>query len=255
MVQWMQDVQNYIQKYINGSPLVYFYLVSLMFLCFRGKEKRRMIVYPSLLIMAVILNPVLYGLLWMKLITYAFWRMLWMIPVIPVIACAVIELGSLVKKEWVCPVLTMLFIAVLFITGDNIYSQPGVFVKAENAYKIPEDSCEIAEELLALEEEPVVLAPSSIYCYLRQYNGRIHMIYGRDAEGYIKPIEDEEIKELIRMMRANGGDPARFTELARSKGVNLIVLPVDHTFGLVEAFGYEKVAEIRGMYIYRDIRE
>ena len=81
------------------------------------------------------------------------------------------------------------------------------------------------------------------------------MIYGRDAEGYIKPIEDEEIKELICMMRANGGDPARFTELTRSKDVNLIVLPVDHTFGLVEAFGYEKVAEIRGMYIYRDIRE
>ena len=80
------------------------------------------------------------------------------------------------------------------------------------------------------------------------------MIYGRDAEGYIKPIEDEEIKELIRMMRANGGDPARFTELARNKGVNLIVLPVNHAFGLVEAFGYEKVTEIRGMYIYQDIR-
>lgn len=255
VAQWMQEVLNYIQQYTNHSILPYMYLVSLVFLFFRGKEKRRMIAWPSVWIMLVVLNPICYGLIWTKLITYAFWRMLWMIPMIPVIACAVLELAGMCKKVWVAPLFTCAIIAVLFLKGDYIYHQRDVYVKAENAYKLPQQTIDVGEKLLELEEKPVVLAPDSLYSYLRQYDGRIHMVYGRDAETYIKPIQDAETLELVQRMMAYGGDTARFTSLARSKQVNLIVLPEYHMFESMEDYGYEEAAEVDGMTIYRDVWE
>lgn len=252
IAQWTHEVLNYIQQYMNHSPLPYIYLVSLVFLAFRGKEKRRMVFWPSVLIMLVILNPVCYGLIWTKLITYAFWRMLWMIPMLPVIACAVMELGTLCKKVWLAPVLTVAMIAVFFVKGDNLYQQPGVWTKAENAYKLPQATLDVGAKLLELEEEPIVIAPVSLYSYLRQYDGRIRMVYGRDAETYIQPIEDPEILELVQMMAVNGGDCRRFTELARAHHANLIVLPEENGFGAMEYNGYEPVATVDGYVIYRD---
>lgn len=142
----------------------------------------------------------------------------------------------------------------MFLCGDNIYAQPGTFIKAENAYKLPQQSVELSEKLLELEEEPMVLVPFTQYCYLRLYSGRIHMVYGRDADAYIKPIEDADTLELYGLMSANGGDAERFTTLARQKQVNLIVLFENHEFGSLEAYGYEKVAEVDNMWIYKDVR-
>ena len=80
------------------------------------------------------------------------------------------------------------------------------------------------------------------------------MVYGRDADAYIKPIEDADTLELYGLMSANGGDAERFTTLARQKQVNLIVLFENHEFGSLEAYGYEKVAEVDNMWIYKDVR-
>lgn len=253
ITQWSREVLDYIIKYVNHSPLIYIYIVCLIFLFFRGKEKRRMIAWASVFITLLILNPVCYGMVWTKLVTYAFWRMFWMVPVIPVIACAVLDFAEMFRKAWVTPVVVSLFLVCMFIGGDNIYAQPGVFTKAENAYKLPQESVKVAEKILELEEEPVVMAPSKLYCYLRLYSGKIHMVYGRDAATYIKPIEDPEILELVSLMRANGGDSARLTSLARSKSVNLIILPAGHQFDGMEQNGFEKVADVENMWIYSDV--
>ena len=252
VIQWSKEVLDYIQQYMNHSVLPYIYLVSLVFLLFRGKEKRRMIVWPSILIMVIILNPVCYGLIWTRLVTYAFWRMLWMIPMIPVIGCAVLEISALLKKQWVAPVCATVFIVCMFVFGDNIYQQPGVFTKAQNMYKLPQQTVDVGEKLLELEDEPMVVAPSNLYCYLRQYSGKIHMVYGRDAEAYISPIEDADTQQLLALMQTNAGDAQSLTALARAKAVNLIVLPDNHQFEGMEANGFEKVAEVDGMWIYQD---
>lgn len=254
MKEWSIEVYNYIQQYVNHSPILWIYLVSLLFLCFRGKEKRRMLVYPSLLIMLVVMNPVCYGYVWVKLITYAFWRMLWMIPVIPVIACAVVEVSGLIKKEWVAPVLTAGCIVIMLLTCDNIYRKDGVFTKESNPYKLPDASVNVAKTILELEDEPIVLSAPYIYCHLRQYSGDIKLVFGRDAETFILPIQDPETLELSQMVLANGGDTARLVELAEKKNVDIIVLPANHGFVLLGDYGYEYVAQVDGYNLYRHSR-
>lgn len=254
MSEWVTQIQNYIQQYVNHSPVLYMYIAGLIFLCFRGKDKRRMIVYPSLLLVIVILNPVLYGYVWIKLIEYAFWRMLWMIPVLPVIGCAVVELAGIAKKDWVMYVVTVIFIGIVFFKCDNIYRQDGVFVKAENSYKLPQASVDIAHFIMENNDSLTALAPSGLYCYLRQYDGDINLVFGRDADTYILPITDEETLELVRLVKENGGDAARLAELAVKKDVDIIILPVDNSFESLDSYGYAILNTMHGYYIYQRMR-
>lgn len=250
MNEWITQIQNYIEQYVNGSPVMYMYIAGLVFLCFRGKDKRRMLVYLSLILMAVIFNPILYGYIWIKLIEYAFWRMLWMIPVLPVIGAAVVELSCIIKKEWVTYVITLAFIVIVLLKCDNIYRQEGVFVETDNYYKLSQASVDIGNYILQYREEPVVLAPESICCHLRQYDGNIRLIYGRDVWGYVLPITDESINELIRMMRDNTGDTARLTELAKEKDTDIIILPINTGFVGLENYGYVMIDSMHGYNIY-----
>ena len=250
MKNWCIEIFNYIQSYINNSPILFFYIAGLLFLCFRGRKNRVMLVYPSILLLLVILNPWLYGHIWIKLIDYAFWRMLWMIPILPVIATAVIEATGLLKKEWLSYIAVVVCIGVIILSGDIIYQQDGVFVKAQNAYKLPQESLDIADKILEYDSNPTVIAPSSLYCYLRQYSDDINLLYGRDSDGYILPFNDSEIGEINMMMRA-GGDVERFAQLAQEKNVDFIILPWDSALGALDDYGYGNIYAVDGYNIYR----
>lgn len=250
MRNWCIEIFNYIQRYINNSPILIFYIASLLFLCFRGRKNRGMLVYPSIVLLLVILNPWLYGHIWIKLIDYAFWRMLWMIPVLPVIAVAVIELAGLLKKEWLSYIAVVACIAVILLSGNIIYRQDKVFVKAQNAYKLPQECIDVADRILEYNSNPTVIAPSSLYCYLRQYNGNINLLYGRDVDGYILPSNDSVIGEINGMMRV-GGDTERFAQLAREKNVDFIILPWDSALGMSDGYGYRNVCAVDGYNIYQ----
>ncbi|QWT52118.1 hypothetical protein [Eubacterium sp. MSJ-33] len=212
---------------------------------------RQMLVYPSVLLMLVILNPWLYGHVWLKLIKYAFWRMLWMIPVILVIGVAVVDLACVVKQQWLKCAIVLACAGLIMFSGDNIYRQEGVYVKAENAHKLPQAAVDITHWISERDEDSTILAPEELYCYIRQYDGRIKMLYGRDADTYILPIVDAEMLELIQMARTGIGDPQRFTELARQMGANYIILPTDSGLGMLDNYGYSMVCSMHGYYIYQ----
>ncbi len=248
--EWMLKILNYIKMYVDGSPIMYMYLIGLVFLCFRGKDKRRMIVYPSIILMVIIFNPWLYGYVWIKLIEYAFWRMLWMIPVLPVIGCAVVELAGVIKKEWMMYAITIAFMVVVYVTCGNIYKIDGTFKKTSNGYKLPQECVDIGHIILLNEEEPVVLAPKSVYSHLRQYDGEIGLVFGRDAEGYILPISDSELLELNTLIHEGTGDIDRFTQLIDNKGVNVVVLKQGHEFGNMENYGFDVIYEADSHMVY-----
>ena len=98
---WIEQIKVYIHDYFGSSNIIIcLYIGCLIYLCFCGKRTRRLIVYPSMIMTLVIINPICYGLIWTKLIGYAFWRMLWMIPIIPVIICAVLNIDYYIKSKW-----------------------------------------------------------------------------------------------------------------------------------------------------------
>ena len=81
----------------------------------------------------VIINPVFYTL-WDQLGLYAYWRILWIIPVIPVVTSVIPMITEKVKKPWVKGIATVTGAGVVIIAGTFLYSgSGGSFVKAANA--------------------------------------------------------------------------------------------------------------------------
>ena len=90
-----------------------------LFIWFRGRKVRFLI--PSLLISIVIINPLFYKK-WDELGLYAYWRILWVVPVIPVVAVLVPSITERIHKEW--------FKAVIAATGVGlIMAHAGVLLR------------------------------------------------------------------------------------------------------------------------------
>lgn len=154
-----------------------------LFIMFRGRRARFLI--PSLLITIVIVNPVFYRI-WDQLGLYAYWRILWIIPVIPVIGCVVPMITERIQKPWVKGIGAAVGIGAIVLSGTLLYSgSVGRFTVAANAAKLPQDVVEIADKLLELEERPRVVLQHPLGVYMRQYTGEIDQLYGRDLEGFV----------------------------------------------------------------------
>ena len=148
------------------------------------KGQRKQFLIPGLVISVVILNPLFYQA-WEKLNeSMVYWRTLWMLPVLPVCAAAAASAVQKAKRTWIRYAAVIAGVAAVVLCGSFVYTQvylPSAFRKAHNADKLPDYVVSVAEDLLELDDEPYVVSDASLSPYLRQYSGRIHSPYGRNA--------------------------------------------------------------------------
>ena len=129
------------------------------------------------------------------------------------------------------------------------------FAAAENPYKIEDEVIEVADRIEVCKKEewgaPYVLTNVYLSTYLRQYDGNIRQLYGRepvdgigsDLYGKLYYYADKEIPydELYQI----GLD-------ARSSGIQMIVFAKHQIQSqALEAAGYERVDATEHYYIYR----
>ena len=180
-----------------------------------------------------------------------------MFPVIPVIAVAGIELMNKCRPVYGRATVGVLLLMLLIKGGDYMYtSDTDSWEKAHNIYKIPQKAVDVADALLEMSDEPRVIVPDTLFCYMRQYSTAIEMMYGRDAQGYIAPKEmTEDAKEVYQEMCLPDPDEGRICDLAKKNGFEFIVSRKDRNFdpSITKEHGYVQT-EIVGSYeIYRCI--
>lgn len=254
MLTTLKTVYHYFGMYYNKSNILYLYIVCLIALYFFGKEKRRLIVYPTLLITFVIANPILYKFVWVKLIKGTYWRMLWMIPVVPVIACTAITIIEKVNRKYISVVLTVIFLVFVAITNTRIYSR-NTHVEVHNAYKLPDSTVSVCKYLIEAENggEVQVIMPVSIYCYARQYDNRIHQLYGRDADNYMASnLLTKDEKAVANELRQDNPDMEFVTRVAKESGCKYIVCDPHNIIDddKMASYGYSMVRNEVGYRIY-----
>lgn len=183
----MDGIKQWIEA--EGSGHFFFIAFPVVLVClliwFKGRRVRFLI--PSLLISIVIINPWFYRA-WDKFGLYAYWRILWIIPVIPVVAGLVPSLTERIKKPWMKSIVAAAGVGMVVVGGTFLYNGAGgSFVEAANASKLPDYVVQIADRLLELDDHPRVIAQDPIGVYIRQYSGSIDSAFGRDLNGYIWP--------------------------------------------------------------------
>lgn len=179
--------------------------VGLVFL--KGYKKR--FVVSALILSAVILNPVFYTL-WYKFNDRSYWRMMWMVPIIPVCVIVSAFFVDKSKKDIVKVGVLMLATAIMVLCGRFIYDgSREVFASANNPEKLPGDVVAVGEALLELDDEPYVVTDADLSTYLRQYSGRIksyfsrNIVYGRPSNNAIEVytyLTEENMHELAQKM-------------------------------------------------------
>lgn len=222
MLDILREEYEFFVSYSGNSLIMVLYVLSLIYIGCAGKEMRRKLLYPSLLLMFVILNPFFYTYIWKRLLDNVFWRMMWMFPVVPCIAYAAAGILGRIRRWWLRALVCVGMMAVVAVSGQFIYADNTVFVEATNYYKLPQEVVDIADRICQLDDSPRVAAPRTLYCYLRQYNQNISLMYGRNAEGYISAISDID-QRVAKEIESDAPDYDYVFMNAAYEGCNFVI--------------------------------
>ena len=189
----------------GGSAIWILFVVALIYLFIAEKPFRKTVVLPAVALLIVVLNPVCYTYLWKPMVRYAFWRMFWLFPVVPVIAlaatCAVLRIRGRLNRKAAGVLAAIAMAALIGVGGNCVYSYALTsFSPASNPHKLPGDVLAVGEFLLKQDPHPRVVVEQELYSYIRQIYPDITTLYGRNNEGFISKIEPRR-KEVALTLR------------------------------------------------------
>lgn len=181
----MDEIRVWIEAEGSGHYFFIAFPVCLLILFILLRGRRLRFVVPSLLMSLVIINPLFYRY-WDALDLYAYWRILWIVPVISVVAGVVPAITEKIRETMMKSNVVVVGVVLIAFGGTFLYNSiDRVFKVAKCAEKIPTSVVSIAGRLLLFNEHPRVIVQDPIGVYLRQLTGDIDTLYGRDLFGYI----------------------------------------------------------------------
>lgn len=246
-------VWNEFVKFIGGrSGALHWLLFVVALVCcfFLGKRERKSLFWPSILVLVFFFNPFFYKFIGLRFLAGVYWRLLWMLPISFVIAYAAVRFMYRFRKNVLRIGILILLCICIAVTGEKIFSET-TYREKENEYELPNASIEVADfvEGRLMNWKETIIVPNELLCSIRQYSTSACLLYGRNAEGFISGIEEEEAKVFAEMSREDP-DVSLITQIAREKNCRYIVfntsfhrIPEDLT-----EYGYEKVTVIERDY-------
>lgn len=231
----------------SGWLLLVVYGISLLLSFFLLKGKQKLFLLPAVIMTIAILNP-LMKTLWEKINDYGYWRLLWIIPLIPVLAAVPAAVTEQAQKWYAKLAVILLAVGIIALSGSFIYSYEGTtFKKPDNPDKLPPEVTETADALLELDDTPRIVADQHIAIYIREYTGKIKTPFGRDLT-FGKPSEyGRNIADYL-----NNLDMPKLIENMKAKDYKYLVthnLDPERDKKIKEG-GFEQRCQIREYGIY-----
>ena len=223
-----------------------FALLSVIF----WKNKRIVFAIPALIIVLLVMNPLAKEKFEQVTETGYYWRLLWIVPIIPLCAAFPAMLAEKIRNEHFKAIVAVAFAAGFMLTGSFTYDQRlcRFFIPA-NEEKIEQPFIDIADQLLEYDDHPYVVADWWPSIFLRQYSPKLRMLYGRDimGEGRRSALGDQ-VDSWLR-----NGDYADVAAAMLDNGYEYYVSD-DGPEGkkeLLSEAGFEYLSSVEGYGIYR----
>lgn len=244
---WNEIVAFY-EGYVGTGMLAALFLAAEIYLFVTEKNKttRIILLYVPVLLLLLFFSPLFAKVVYVFTGDEIYWRILWLVPVVPVLAytaCKII-ISIKGKKKIIAGVGMAL---ILMVSGQLVYKNPG-FVKAENVYHIPQAVVNLCDAIR--EEEHVMAAfPVEHLYYVRQYTESINMAYGREmlrsdwgAKNRLYDLLTApilEVEEIVGELRSWECEYVIFSEQRELNGE-------------FEDYGFELFHATDGYVVYRD---
>ncbi|MCH5279907.1 MAG: hypothetical protein J1E61_00450 [Lachnospiraceae bacterium] len=169
-----------IEGLFYGGNLIFrqiLYIILLYLLVKGGNICHKIWIRYTILILCIIYNPVVIYLCHKILggITTDV-RLFYLLPIFPLCAYGMTDL--IFSKGKLNYILMIAFTILIVSSGKTFYDQ-GAYTKAENVYKIPQETIYVCEIIDQDDSYKKALVPNELLDYIRQYDSRIEMCYGR----------------------------------------------------------------------------
>lgn len=234
------------------------FCLAVVFIFFLGKkyeeEKQtvRFLVWPSVLVLLFLFNPLFYRYVGSRFFAGVYWRLFWMLPISFTVAYVVVWLVYRWKKQAVRILVLVAALVTIAVSGQRIYSET-TFTKAENEYKLPQQAMDVADIIgqSGYGWKVKAVVPNEMLCYIRQYRCDIGLFYGRNVGGFISGIGEDEAA-MYQQMCQEKPDMTVVTDIAKRNGLVFLCfnreekeLPDDMT-----PYGYHYYMETGDYIIY-----
>ena len=166
--------------YCGKGMMIALFLLALIYLFFQEKNKnhRMIFLYMPVVTLIIYFCPLFSMAVYRFLGEDLYWRFLWLLPVVVVIAYASVKIISRIpgKKKTMAGIVLAVFI---MLSGNLIYKSEHAFYSG-NLYHLPQCVIDICERIEPDVYEVRAAFPLELVSYVRQYAARVEMPYGRD---------------------------------------------------------------------------
>jgi len=248
---FIQILSSYSQYKGSGAYTIVF-LASLLYIyVYERNEKNRTLLYHfPIFLMAIIFNPAIAYVVISVIKINVYWRVFWILPV--TVVCAYAATGIIInisekRKKFVAVTLLVLIISI----GGKLIINKENYQKSTNWYKVPTQTIEVCEILEGDSEgEILVIAPTELATYIRQYDAHIKLVYGR--EGNVNYSDNTYRKALSNLMSSSELDVDSISMYLKKIECNYLVFRKDVTLSdSLESYGYQYVSSTESYNIYR----
>lgn len=247
MTETINQMYNWIKLYYPDMKYVILIIISMGYICVCKKEHRKSIIYPIIVILVFVLNPIIYQKL---LKNMSYWRMFWMIPDAIIISYAITDIIKKCKALWSKVILILACMGMIIFFGKNVYNRD-VFDIIKNPQKVSADTETVCEAILAIDKHPRCIMPDGMYVEARQYNGDIELMYGRNADGYINELDDRYMNVHYQMQSETPNYDYVFS-VAREDEYSYVVCnknkPVSDD--ILQMYGYSSCIDVGNYWVY-----
>lgn len=253
MLTLLDKIKTMYQYYDGTGAQLLLFWACVFLLLFWGKTEKKtldkFIAGYALMFLFIYVCPITAGVIMKFCVDEdVYWRMLWMLPIAPVVAYVGTEMISVLplKRKKIG---AFVFAVILIATaGTNVFQLLNTELDLGNT-KLPlevEGICvAVKEDAKSRKEEEIrMVVPDELAPYIRQYDGTIKMPYGR------KVSNKKKVQALHRAMNAEKLRSKVLARRCRKNRCNYLVYNVTNnqeTHRLLEKRGFELVTSI-GVY-------
>lgn len=234
----------------GGALHLLLFLAALAVCFFLGKQERKRLFWPSVLVLIFFFNPLFYKYVGMRFLGGVYWRLLWMLPISFVIAYALTRLVDRIQKNVLRVGAIILACFCIILTGEPIFSQT-TYQEKQNEYELPQAAIEISDyvEGHLMDWKETIIVPNELLCSIRQYSSAACLLYGRNSGGFISDIGEDEAKVFAEMSKEEP-DIELVTRIALEKNCRYIVFNTSfHQIpGDLTKYGYQKATVVEDVY-------
>lgn len=242
-------------KYWDGSFYPYLLLgAALYLLLFERKRKKAGYLLGYLgITLFLFVCPLTSALIQKCIGSMVYWRAIWLLPAVPVMACAFTGLAGKIRNAGLQIIPVVLCLTLVIFCGTSVW-QAGNYVKVANRQKVPEETAQAAEVICRerSSQNSLVVADNHMASYLRVYDPSIQLAFGRDGKGR----RSRNGKRLYEHLNAPEPDYTIVAKRAKKEKCELLIfrIPAEReaeVVGIMEKYGYQRISVIDNYSIFQ----